>query len=157
VPGRTEALALACWRDVGPRSRLITTFCREVHPCRKSPASSYTSKRESFRAPALTATYIWAYAGEFSIDSKEDDFESGAGRSYVLGDGADVRNADVNDPRKQLLFTENVDQFPVYIRFQPRSRSDNWQLQRADVRFNNALSPEWDTFSFVVKDPQEGI
>ena len=91
--------------------------------------------------------YLGVCVREFSIDSKEDDFERGAGRSYVLGDGADVRNADVNDPRKQLLFTENVDQFPVYIRFQPRSRSDNWQLQRADVRFNNALSPEWDTFS----------
>jgi hypothetical protein len=101
--------------------------------------------------------YLGVCVREFSIDSKEDDFERGAGRSYVLGDGADVRNADVNDPRKQLLFTENVDQFPVYIRFQPRSRSDNWQLQRADVRFNNALSPEWDTFSFVVDDPQEGI
>lgn len=101
--------------------------------------------------------YLGICGREFSIDSEEDDFESGRGRSYVLGDGATVRNADVNDPRKQRLFTENVHHFPVYIRFQPRSRTDNWQLQRADVRFNESLHIDWDTINIVVNDSAEGI
>jgi hypothetical protein len=80
-----------------------------------------------------------------------------AAREYILGDGANITNAAVNDPRHQQLFTENVAHFPVYIRFQPRSRTDNWQLHRADVRFNGSLHIDWDTVSFVTNDPAEGI
>lgn len=103
--------------------------------------------------------YLGICGREFSIDSTRDDFERGSGRTYVLGEQADIRNADVNDPRKQRLFTENVPNFPVYIRFQPRSRSDNWQLQRADVRFNGSLHIDWDTLPFVINDGdgKEGI
>jgi len=103
--------------------------------------------------------YLGICGREFSIDSTRDDFERGSGRTYVLGEEADIRNADVNDPRKQRLFTENVPNFPVYIRFQPRSRSDHWQLQRADVRFNGSLHIDWDTLPFVINDGdgEEGI
>lgn len=101
--------------------------------------------------------YLGICGREFSIDSEKDDFERGSGRSYVLGEEADVRNADVNDPRVQRLITENVPNFPVYIRFQPKSRGDNWQLQRADVRFNDSLHIDWDTLPIVVNDPKEGI
>lgn len=101
--------------------------------------------------------YLGVCGREFSIDSTSDDFESGDGRSYVFGEGATVRHADVNDPRKQLLLTENVPNFPVYIRFQPRGRNDHWQLQRADVRFNDSLHIDWDTINFVFNDPKEGI
>jgi hypothetical protein len=101
--------------------------------------------------------YLGICGREFSIDSSADDFESGQARTYVLGEGATIRNADVNDPRKQRLFTENVSNFPVYIRFQPKSRHDHWQLQRADVRFNNSLHIDWDTVPFVANDPKQGI
>ena len=84
--------------------------------------------------------YLGLCGREFSIDSTSDDFEGGSGRTYVLGEGANIRNAGLNDPRTQQLFTENVSNFPVYIRFQPRSRNDHWQLQRADVRFNGSFT-----------------
>ena len=99
--------------------------------------------------------YLGICGREFSIDSEKDDFERNSGRTYVLGDEADVRNSEFNDPRKQRLFTENVPNFPVYVRFQPRTRGDNWHLVRADVRFNGALHIDWDTLPFVVRD--EGI
>lgn len=101
--------------------------------------------------------YLGLCGREFSIDSTRDDFERGATRSYVLGDGANINNAAVNDPRSQRLFTENVSKFPVYIRFQPQTRTDNWQVQRADVRFEDALHIDWDTVNFVSNDPAKGI
>lgn len=57
--------------------------------------------------------YLGLGGREFSIDTTRDDFERGAGREYILGDGANINNAAVNDPRKQQMFTENVANFPV--------------------------------------------
>ena len=85
--------------------------------------------------------YLGVCGREFSIDTTRDDFERGSSREYVLGDSSNVNNAAVNDPRKQRLFVENVDNFPVYVRFQPQTRSDNWQLQRATLWFNGRLFP----------------
>jgi hypothetical protein len=99
--------------------------------------------------------YLGLGGREFSIDTTSDDFERGSGRTYVLGEGANIRNAEFNDPRQQQLFTENVPSFPVYIRFQPRSRTDNWLLQRADVRFNGSLHIDWDTLPLL--GLQDGI
>lgn len=93
--------------------------------------------------------YLGLCGREFSIDTTRDDFERGSGRTYVLGENADIRNAEFNDPRMQGLFTENVARFPVYVRFQPQTRSDNWQLLRADVRFNDSIHIDWDTAPFI--------
>jgi hypothetical protein len=101
--------------------------------------------------------YLGVCGREFRIDSTRDDFERGAARNYVLGAGADVQEPNVNDPRKQVLMTENVDGFPAYIRFQPTGRGDNWQLQRADVGFNGSLVMELDTAEYVPNDPGQGI
>jgi len=101
--------------------------------------------------------YLGVCGREFSIDTTRDDFERGSARTYILGDGSNVNNAAVNDPREQRLFVENVDNFPVYIRFQPQGRSDNWQLQRATLSFNGDIFPQWDTSSFVGNDPASGI
>jgi hypothetical protein len=89
--------------------------------------------------------YLGVAGREFHLDTKENDFQAGSSRKYVLGDGGNVLNAATNDPRKQFLLTENVDSFPVYLRFNPESRSDNWNLERAVVTFNNQLLPQWDT------------
>lgn len=96
--------------------------------------------------------YLGVCGREFYVDTESDDFECGSARDYVFGDGANVINKPDNDPRGQLLLTENVERFPVYLRFQPRSRSDNWNLQRAVVTFNENLLPQWDTASFVRPD-----
>lgn len=96
--------------------------------------------------------YLGVCGREFYVDTTSDDFERGSTRNYIFGDGANVINKPPNDPRSQRLLTENVVRFPVYIRFQPESGSDNWNLQRAVVTFNGDLFPQWDTASFVRSD-----
>jgi hypothetical protein len=99
--------------------------------------------------------YLGFSGREFHLDTRDNDFQAGSSRKYVLGDGSNVVNAATNDPRKQFLLTENVDSFPVYLRFNPESRSDNWNLERAVVTFNNQLLPQWDTATLIKTN--EGI
>jgi hypothetical protein len=77
---------------------------------------------------------------EFRLDSTADDYERGSWREYILGAGPvepnlpppqiRVRNPDLNDPRSQNfpLDSANLDRSPVYIRFEPESSSDNWNV-----------------------------
>ena len=99
--------------------------------------------------------YLGVCGREFYVDSSANDFERGSSRLYIFGDGANVINPPNNDPRKQFLHIENVGNFPVYLRFQPRSRTDNWNIQRAEMSFNGNFFPRWDTVSFVSQ--REGI
>ncbi|HYI14004.1 MAG TPA: hypothetical protein VEX37_01335 [Thermomicrobiales bacterium] len=93
--------------------------------------------------------YLGVCGREFYVDSSANDFQQGSSRLYIFGVGANVLNPANNDPRKQSLQIESVDNFPVYLRFQPQSRSDNWNVQRAEVSFNGNFFPRWDTASFV--------
>ena len=70
-------------------------------------------------------------------------------RHGALGAGGDVVNPAVNDPRKQVLQTEEVESFPIYVRFEPNNSGDNWNLARAEMSFNNELFPRWETTTFV--------
>ncbi len=103
------------------------------------------------------SVYLGVCGREFLIDTSHDDFERGSVRDYVLGEGSNINNAAVNDPREQLLLVENVDDFPVYLRFQPRPGSDHWQLQRATVWFNGDILTQWDTYFYVSDHPTRGI
>lgn len=89
--------------------------------------------------------YLGFAGREFSIDTSADDFERNGARTYRFGDGSNILNAAVNDPREPALELEKVARFPVYVRFQPQSRTDNWLLARATVTVNGGLFPMWDT------------
>lgn len=93
--------------------------------------------------------YIGFAGREFHVDTTADDFEAGSSRTYVLGKGSNVVDPSVNDPRDPRLRTGLVDGFPVYVRFHPRSRTDNWKLQRAAITFGDDLAPRWDTAEIV--------
>lgn len=93
--------------------------------------------------------YLGVCGREFYIDSTTNDFQSGASKAYIFGEGANILHADDNDPRTQGLDTEDVDRFPMYIRFQPKNRDDRWNLQRAQVSFNGNFFPRWDTFGYI--------
>jgi hypothetical protein len=88
------------------------------------------------------AIYIGFCGCEFPIDSSGEDFEKGASKTYVFGRGANVSNANRNDPRNPQLQTENIDKYPVYIRM---GTTDHWQLRRVTVSINDALVPMYDT------------
>ena len=93
--------------------------------------------------------YVGVCGREFHLDTSADDFERGSSHLYVLGDGSDVVNPAVNDPRKQFMQTEDVESFPIYVRFEPNDSGDNWNLARAEMSFNNDLFPRWETTTFV--------
>jgi hypothetical protein len=99
--------------------------------------------------------YVGFGGREFSLDTSADDYEAGSSRVYRLGDGATVLNAAVNDPRSPQLVAENADRFPVWLRFSPQNREDNWILSRAVVTVNDALFPMWDTAEYI--SPRTGL
>lgn len=80
--------------------------------------------------------YIGVAGREFNLDTTANDFERGSDRTYVLGVGANIKNASRNDPRNPQLDTDDVDRFPVYLRFEPRGSGPNWNLERLDITVN---------------------
>ena len=102
--------------------------------------------------------YLGFAAREFFLQTSGDDLKRGSSIAYVFGEGANVLNADTNDPRTTLVQLEDVDNFPVYIRFRPEDpgdRDDRWCLQRAVVGVNGNQFPQWDTAAVV--SVKEGI
>lgn len=86
--------------------------------------------------------YLGIGAREFRLDSTRDDFERNSWREYILGlaplepnlppPQTRVNNPNRNDPRVGFaLDTVDLDRAPVYIRFEPTSGSDNWNLSFA--------------------------
>jgi len=54
---------------------------------------------------------------EFFVDSSDNDFERGADKVYVFGQGANVLRPDQNDPRTPLPIDSNeLTRFPIYLR-----------------------------------------
>jgi hypothetical protein len=81
--------------------------------------------------------YIRICGREFYVDSAINDFEQGADRTYTLGTGANVNFPSDNDPHSPYqLHTENLDRFPVNLRFNPVDRNDNWNLESVTVTVN---------------------
>ena len=84
--------------------------------------------------------YLGICGREFHCDSKANDFERGSKRTYTFGTGSNVLSKNRNDPRKPQLAIEDVDLFPLYIRFEQLSNSD-WNLQFASLSLNGSLFP----------------
>lgn len=85
--------------------------------------------------------YIRIGGREFFVDSEADDFEQGSDRTYTFGEGANVRFAALNDPRSPYqLLTENLNRFPINLRFVPGPSSlaqeDVWILESITVTVN---------------------
>jgi hypothetical protein len=91
--------------------------------------------------------YLGIGGREFFIDSFDpdvNDFESGSNRQYYFGatpptpfTQIGVSSPQFNDPRKpDPLITDNMDQFPVYIRFEPKHKDDFWCVEEVEVRVN---------------------
>jgi hypothetical protein len=93
--------------------------------------------------------YVGVCGREFHIDTKADDLERGSSRQYILGENSNVNDPEINDPRKQRLFTENADSLPVYLRFVGEDSDDHWGLQRGVLTLNNQILPQWDTVSYI--------
>ncbi|MCA1576991.1 MAG: hypothetical protein LC794_06460 [Acidobacteria bacterium] len=81
--------------------------------------------------------YLGIGGREFSLDSAVDDFQQNADRTYTFGAGSNVSFAAANNPSSPYeLLTENLDRFPAYIRFAPKSRDDNWNIESVIATVN---------------------
>ncbi|ELZ26707.1 hypothetical protein C474_18740 [Halogeometricum pallidum JCM 14848] len=89
--------------------------------------------------------YLGVCGREFRINTPEDDFELGAGDTIRFGKDDNVENGWLNDPRQPQLFVEQADQFPVYLRYDPHPRDDDWVLEHAYVTFNDDSFPMYET------------
>lgn len=80
--------------------------------------------------------YLGICGREFRIQSPGNDFKKGADRTYILGVGASVKNPTLNDPRSPSLDTDDLDNFPKYIRFDPAGANPKWNLEEIVVTIN---------------------
>lgn len=88
--------------------------------------------------------YLGVCGREFKVNTPKDDFERDASDEVVFGENNNVENSEVNDPRAPQLFTEQAEQFPMYLRFDPKNSGGEWILQRAQLAFNENLLPRYE-------------
>ena len=91
---------------------------------------------------------------EFFVGANLDDVERRHDRTYIFGEGASVLEPEFNNPRNPQLDTLNVYKFLTYIRFEPRSRHDNWLLSFAEVIVR---SPEADEICIEIGPVGSGL
>ena len=110
--------------------------------------------------------YIGFCGREFHVGSSYEDFERGAVRSYTAGMSAEagevnLSNDTLNNPSANpSLNSEDINFYPVYIRFEPIGRYDHWYVQyisvsAAGVKYE-ALEPEDDTNIYTVLGYKSG-
>ncbi|PSC02481.1 hypothetical protein SLNSH_23875 [Alsobacter soli] len=86
------------------------------------------------RASRAEGSIFLGLAGrEFRVSDGQSAFDRGDGHTYLYGDGASVLDPEFNDPRHPQLDTINLNKFPTYIRFEPRSQNDRWRLSVVEV------------------------
>ena len=110
--------------------------------------------------------YIGFCGREFHVGTSYEDFERGTNRSYSAGTNAleeevNLRNPKINDPRTlPPLDSEDIDRYPIYVRFEPIGRYDDWCLQyisvtAAGIKYE-ALEPEDDSTIYTVLGYKSG-
>lgn len=96
--------------------------------------------------------YVGIHGREFYIDSGEpnddfDDFTPRGDRVYICGESPSgttlpnnwtmILNPPFNDPSKRYpLDTDNLDIYPVYLRFEPTHENDTWRVQYVSIEIN---------------------
>lgn len=79
--------------------------------------------------------YLGAGGREFRLRVDKSDFDRGGELSYQLGEDANVRDPDRNDPRTGLPLTvTDIVSHPVYIRMVPKNERDDWNVENVKVR-----------------------
>ncbi|MEU0741858.1 hypothetical protein [Streptomyces sp. NPDC006134] len=91
-------------------------------------------------SPAGVGGWVYVNVGgrEFSLDTTRNDFEPGDDFTYTFGENGNVNDAERNDPRSPQLDTDDLDRYPVYLRYAPPSNKPDeiWCLERVIVTVN---------------------
>jgi hypothetical protein len=111
--------------------------------------------------------YVGFCGREFHVGTSYEDFERGAKRDYSAGlnavttDEVNLHNPKFNDPRAfPPLDSEDINLYPVYVRFEPVGRYDHWYIQYISVSAEGvkyeALEPEDDTTIYTILGYKSG-
>lgn len=94
----------------------------------------------SFAKGAGTEGQVFLGLGgrEFRLDiDSYEDFDRGDEVTYELGEDANVRFPERNDPRQGFpIGIDDVTAKPVYLRLAPHDKSDDWNLANVHVRIS---------------------
>ncbi len=84
--------------------------------------------------------YLAIAGREFMLDSAVDDFKKGSNRTYIIGDsgsGSPINNPQLNNPAQPFaLDTDDLEKFPIWIRFEPIGDSPAWNLEFVSATVN---------------------
>lgn len=78
---------------------------------------------------------------EFRLKTENPNFAAGEKDVFILGNNHNVEKSDWNDPGKPQLTTNNLYNFPVYIRKAGTLQGDDddaWKVERVDVDVNDS-------------------
>jgi hypothetical protein len=82
--------------------------------------------------------YLGLAAREFRLaTSGTDNFEQGSQNTFTLGDGSNVSNSALNDPRSPQLDTSDLDLHPVWLRLEEAGAEPSWALEGITVTVNS--------------------
>jgi hypothetical protein len=102
-------------------------------------------------------SFLFIGGREFRVNQKGvDDKKPGGQDTITLGEIAAgeertaTEDADFNDPRKPYpLVYEEIDKYPIWLRFEPVDASDNWLLDRAKVEVFAAGTQQSKSFEIL--------
>jgi hypothetical protein len=94
-----------------------------------------TGNREG--AGTNAEVYLGICGRELLLDTTGPDFEKGQDDIFKLGRGSNSFAPERSDPRRpRPLDTEDLDSFPMWIRFKPAGSNDNWNVEAVRVTVN---------------------
>ena len=80
--------------------------------------------------------YLGICGREFVIDTDQKDFDKNSTKTYIIGDGANIKNSYENDPRHHWIrHTEDLEKYPIYIRFEAIEQKKELAVPRYDVNW----------------------
>ncbi|CAL9328772.1 hypothetical protein SUDANB108_00027 [Streptomyces sp. enrichment culture] len=88
--------------------------------------------------------YLGVAGREFVLDNPGGNFQRGQHQVFVFGEDATVNLPEFNDPRKPQLTTDDIDRYPVYIRY---TGDDGWGLSDAFFRVDSGESQLYTFFT----------
>lgn len=87
--------------------------------------------------------YIGVGGREFGVALKRDDLLPEEVLVYAFGENpSPLKNAEKNDPSGQRLTTETLRDYPVYARYEPDGKKDNWCIEDLRIVVNGGGADE---------------
>ncbi len=87
--------------------------------------------------------YIGIGGREFGVALKRDDLPPEGVLVYAFGENpSPLKHAGENDPSAQRLTTETLRDYPVYVRYEPDGKKDNWCIEDLGIVANSGGEDE---------------